>query len=265
MTSIFNISDSGPDNYEKYSPFMLPFADALVERGHIQSAQAVLDVACGTGFVARRVAVKVGPSGRLAGLDTNAKMLATATRVNAEVNPAIEWHEASALEMPFSEGEFDAVLCQQGVQFFPDIEKGIGEMLRVLKPGGRLVFSFWPPRSQNAFYLAREKWTHEVMPAGSMPTPNTFPLRDEFEAIVRRFTFADLNVEDVTASVAMQPMRLELRDSVKVFPWGPTFLSLDEAVQNQACDGMAEDLREYEQAGGSFNVPFMSHVVAVTK
>ena len=264
-TSRFNLSDSGSDNYEHYSPFMLPFADAVVERGNVGPGHSVLDVACGTGFVARRAAAKVGPTGRVVGLDTNAKMLDTAKRVTAGVKPEIEWHEASALEMPFTDAEFDEVLCQQGAQFFPDIAKGIAEMLRVLKPEGRLVFSFWPPRAQNPFFAAREKWTHEVMPAGSMPPPNQFPSRSEFEAIVRRFDLADINVEDVTALVAMKPMSVELRNSVRVFPWGRVFLDLDEGVQDAACDGMCRDLREYEQPDGTFNVPFISHVISVRK
>jgi ubiquinone/menaquinone biosynthesis C-methylase UbiE len=112
---------------------------ALVELLSLQPGQSVLDVACGTGSVTRHVISQVGREGRVVGLDFNANMLEMAKRMA----PEIEWHEGNALDLPFSEQEFDAVVCQQGLQFFPDKPQALREMHRVLKPSGRLGLALW--------------------------------------------------------------------------------------------------------------------------
>jgi len=73
------------------------------------------------------------------GLDISPAMLAVARTTTDD--PQVEWREASALALPLPDSTFDAVLCQQGLQFFPDRVEGLREMRRVLRPGGRLL---WP-------------------------------------------------------------------------------------------------------------------------
>lgn len=93
------------------------WAADLVDRAAPLSGERVLDVACGTGVVARLAAVCMG-SGQLVGLDINTGMLAVARSLPRGARPRIEWHEGSALEMPFPDATFDLVLCQLGLQFF---------------------------------------------------------------------------------------------------------------------------------------------------
>jgi ubiquinone/menaquinone biosynthesis C-methylase UbiE len=103
----------------------------------------VLDVACGTGVVARLAARKVTP-GHVTGLDLNSGMLAVARSVPNE-GELVSWKEASALDLPFSSGHFDAVLCQLGLQFFPDQPKALREMRRVVRDSGRVALSVYSP------------------------------------------------------------------------------------------------------------------------
>jgi len=103
----------------------------------------VLDVACGTGVVTRAAAERVASGGRVAGIDLNPGMIAVARSLPPTAGAAIEWHEASALALPFADSGFDVVLCQQGLQFFPDKALALREMRRVLRPGGRLALSVW--------------------------------------------------------------------------------------------------------------------------
>lgn len=95
----------------------------------------MLDVACGTGPVARYVAPLVGPMGRVLGLDLNAGMLAIAR--------AMAQREGNATALPFPDASFDRVCCQQGLRFFPDRPATLQEMCRVLIPGGRLALAVW--------------------------------------------------------------------------------------------------------------------------
>ena len=107
------------------------WAEDLVRRAQLRSGEELLDVACGTGVVARLAAKKV-ESGHATGLDLNAGMLAVARGVLGE-GPPVNWMEGSALDLPFPSGRFDAVLCQLGLQFFPDQLKALREMRRVVR------------------------------------------------------------------------------------------------------------------------------------
>lgn len=129
---------SAPELYERY---LVPaitsvWANDLLDRIAPSQGESVLDIACGTGVVAR-LAHQRGHAGRLVGLDLNTAMLAVA-RANSA---AVEWIEGSALELPFDANSFDIVLCQLGLQFFPDRPRALKEMVRVLKPRGRAGFS----------------------------------------------------------------------------------------------------------------------------
>ncbi|MBI2171483.1 MAG: class I SAM-dependent methyltransferase [Chloroflexi bacterium] len=117
------------------------WAPDLVDAAGVRQGARVLDVACGTGAVTRIVAQRVGPSGKVVGLDVNAGVLAVARTAAPASN--IQWLEGNAASIALPDASFDAVVCQQGLQFFPDRPAGLAEMRRVLKPGGRLALSCW--------------------------------------------------------------------------------------------------------------------------
>src|SRR5262249_28586791 len=116
-----------------------------VERVGAETGERVLDVACGTGAVARVAADLVGEGGRVVGVDVNRAML----RVARARLPGLEWCEASVLALPFAGDGFDAVFCQLGLQFFPDRPAALSEMRRVLAPGGRFGASVYSSIERN--------------------------------------------------------------------------------------------------------------------
>lgn len=136
----WQLEDSGPEAYERYlvPDLFAPWADDLVKRMALHPGEHVLDVGCGTGIVARRAAQQVGDDGVVVGVDLNEGMLDVARKKSAEMDPAIEWRQGDATDLPFDDGSFDAVVCQQVLQFIPEPEKALREMGRVLAPGGRL-------------------------------------------------------------------------------------------------------------------------------
>jgi ubiquinone/menaquinone biosynthesis C-methylase UbiE len=127
--------------YERYlvPAVTLPWAVDLVDRVGVEPGDRVLDVACGTGAVARVAAARAGDGGRVVGVDVNRGMLQVA---HARL-PGLEWREGSVLELPFADCAFDVVLCQLGLQFFPDRPAAMGEMRRVLARGGRFGASVY--------------------------------------------------------------------------------------------------------------------------
>jgi SAM-dependent methyltransferase len=119
-----------------------PPAARLVKHAGIRSGQRVLDVGCGTGVVAI-TAARLGA--RVTGLDFSPELLERA-RENAEIaGVEIDWREGDIEKMPFADAAFDAVLSQYGHIFAPRPDVAVAEMLRVLKPGGTIAFSTWPP------------------------------------------------------------------------------------------------------------------------
>lgn len=118
-----------------------PEADGLLALAALQPGERVLDVACGTGIVARLAAPRVGPRGTVVGLDRNAAMLAVAQACPPAAGPWIAWLQGDALALPFAADAFAVVLCQNGLQFLPDRPRALREMHRVLRPGGRLLLS----------------------------------------------------------------------------------------------------------------------------
>jgi ubiquinone/menaquinone biosynthesis C-methylase UbiE len=146
---------------ELFERYLVPaitakWAEDLVDRVQPRDGEAALDIACGTGIVARLAAKRMG-RGLVTGLDLNTAMLAVARRVPTE-GAAITWLEGSALDLPFPADSFDMVFCQQGLQFFPDQGRALGEICRVLKRSGRAALSVYGPIERtpgaNAFALA---------------------------------------------------------------------------------------------------------------
>jgi ubiquinone/menaquinone biosynthesis C-methylase UbiE len=121
-----------------------PWGRLLLARLGLQAGQAVLDVATGPGTLARQAAALVGPTGKVTGADMSPPMLAQAKAQPPVPGGApLEYVEASALQLPFADASFDAVTCQQGLQFFGDQPKALAEMKRVLKPGGKAAIAMW--------------------------------------------------------------------------------------------------------------------------
>ena len=140
----WQLDGSAPELYERY---LVPaitsvWATDLVERIAPAATDRVLDIACGTGAVTRLVAERV-TAGRIVGLDLNPGMLAIARSLNTHGASRIEWCDGSALELPFPDNSFDLVLCQLGLQFFPDRVVALREMKRVLTPTSRLALSVY--------------------------------------------------------------------------------------------------------------------------
>jgi SAM-dependent methyltransferase len=137
----FQLSVEAAEAYESsFVPALFAeWAPRLVEAAGVVGGQAVLDVACGTGVVARTAADRLGGRGRVVGLDLNQGMLAVAGRLR----PDLEWRHGDAADLPFEDGSFDVVLCQSALMFFPDRAGALREMARVATAGGTVAVQVW--------------------------------------------------------------------------------------------------------------------------
>lgn len=184
------------ENYERYFVPAIgrPVAEDLVDAAALRPGDRVLDVACGTGVVARLAAERVRPGDAVAGLDPNPGMLAVA-RETAPAGAAIDWHESPAEAIPLPDGSFDVVLCGMGLQFFSDRTAGLREIRRVLAPGGRLVASLPGPAPAPLEIMAEELSRH-VGPESASFVHAVFSLNDadEIRALATDAGFAEVEV-----------------------------------------------------------------------
>src|SRR5262245_59852136 len=150
--SQYALSGTAAEMYERnmVPAIFEPFAHDLLEFAHLRVGEKVLDVACGTGIVARLAWPKVIPSGRVVGLDVNPEMLEVARARSRQQAADITWAEGNVSAMSFPSNEFIVVVCQQRLQYFLERYAALNEMHRVLRAGGRLITSVWRPISFNA-------------------------------------------------------------------------------------------------------------------
>jgi len=148
---------------EIYERFFVPalfaeWAGRVADAAGVTSGQRVLDVACGTGVLARAALDRVGAAGSVVGLDVNEGMLEVA-RTTA---PGVEWRAGLAESLPFEDDSFDAVISQFGMMFFDDRLAALREMQRVRRPGGRIAVAVWGPLEATPGYAAMVELLQEL-------------------------------------------------------------------------------------------------------
>jgi ubiquinone/menaquinone biosynthesis C-methylase UbiE len=191
---------------ELYQRYLVPaittkWAEDLVDRAQLRAGDAVLDIACGTGIVARLAAKRV-VQGKVTGLDLNAGMLAVARGVPNEGTP-ITWIEGSALALPFPPAGFDVVLCQLGLQFFPDRTRALREMHRVLGKSGSIALSVYSriehTPGAHTFVLALDR----VLGSQSSikRAEHAFQTPDELQPLLADAGFSQIDVQTVTKQI----------------------------------------------------------------
>jgi ubiquinone/menaquinone biosynthesis C-methylase UbiE len=141
----FQLSGAAAQLYEdqKVPAMFRPLAVATLDELPVAASDVVLDVACGTGIVSRTILSRFGEGPSVTGVDLNEGMIAAARRVCEREGLPINLHRCDASATPFDDGEFTYVICQQGLQFFPDENAALSEFRRVSQPGAQLVFTVW--------------------------------------------------------------------------------------------------------------------------
>lgn len=193
------------DIYETYYvPGMFrPLSRALLPLAAVKPGERVLDVACGTGILARQIAPVVGADGRVVAVDLRPGMIDVASKLTVPYGATIEWMQGDATKLDFTDGSFDVVLCQQGLQFFGDRAAGAAEMKRVLRPGGRVALALWEALDQQSLW--HEVITVELrhfdllgLPAADAVTPFSLSDEGEIRALLEGAGLRDVTITSKT-------------------------------------------------------------------
>ncbi|HEY7307629.1 MAG TPA: methyltransferase domain-containing protein [Bryobacteraceae bacterium] len=140
-----------PDMYEQWlvAPLFRPWAELTLNEVSLASGDRLLDIACGTGIVARIARERLQEAAYIVAVDVSPDMLAVARKMASD----IDWRQGHAVALPLQDGEqFNVVVCQQGLQFFPDKPAAVAQMRRALVPGGRLAVSTWRSDDEIPFF-----------------------------------------------------------------------------------------------------------------
>ena len=236
-----------------------PWASRLIDLAVVRPGAHVLDVACGTGVVTRLAAERAGSAGRVVGLDINHAMLDVARRL-PPVGATIDWLEASALEMPLPDAAFDVVLCQHGLQQFPDRPAALREMRRVLAPGGRLALCVWSRIEGNPGMAALvEALQRHVGPEAAANRRAPFALGDpaQLRALLEEAGYRDIDVRTL-----VEPSRFPSPEALVASQLAATPLSTLGALTEEAHQAVARDVRAALQTylhGDQLAVPMEAH------
>ncbi|TYL39721.1 methyltransferase type 11 [Natronococcus pandeyae] len=265
----WQVEQSASEAYEQYlvPPIFAPWADRLIETGEIHEGDRVLDVACGTGIVSRRVASRVGTSGSIVGLDSNEEMLAVAAEAAVDTQPSIEWRQGDATDLPFSDEGFDVVCCQQALQFFDEPGAAVGEMRRVLEPDGRVTLSVWRSLDYQPAYvvLADALERHIGDEAGEMMRSPFPPWDGEgLRTLVHDAGFDDVSVTIEIGSVRYPSVAEFVRREAASSPLANSIAAVEQEVRDELIREVEDALHAYIDDEGIVS-PMESYVVTAER
>lgn len=256
----FQLSIDAAESYEaKFVPALFgEWAPYLVDVAGVEPDQSVLDVACGTGVVAREAADRIVGRGRVVGLDLNPGMLEVASRLR----PDIEWQQGDAGELPFPDESFDVVLCQAALMFFEDRARAIREMARVVVPDGTVAIQTWASLEAQPGYGPFIEVTARHAGPESIDLLSSYWVLGDLDLVGSLFDAAGLEV--ITTQTRLGTAMFDsidefVRTEVEATP-------LVDRITAEIYDAILRDARtaleSFANGQGKAEIPIRGHVIA---
>lgn len=235
------------------------WADPLLDAAEVTAGQRVLDVACGTGVVARRALARVGPSGHVTGLDAAPGML----RVAEEVEPGVRWVEGEAGSLAFDDDEFDAVVCSFGLMFFGDRDRAVREMLRCARPAASVAATTWASLEASEVYATVVELLDHMAgtaAADALRAPFVLGDPDELAGLFERAGGSTVAVHTRVGTAQFPSVRVMVEAELR--GWLPVMgVQLDEALVEAILAEAEPVLSEHVTADGTMVFEAPGHIV----
>lgn len=225
---------SAAEKYQRYfvPAIATPVSGALLEAVRLQPGERVLDVACGTGVIARLAAELVEPTGSVSGVDVSPDMIDVAKNTPAPAAPHIDWHVGDAASLPLPDAAFEAVLCQMGLMFIEDRAAALAEMRRVLAAGGRVAVNT-PGAIQPVFQLMEQAIVEHIGPELGGFVRAVFSMHDPdgLASLLDGTGFTNVSVNVSTATLQLPAPTDFLWQYINLTPIGLFVAQADEGRQ----------------------------------
>ena len=235
----------------------------VADAAQIRPGQHVLDVACGTGVLARAILSQTGPSGQVVGLDPGPGMLAVAN----DLAPAVTWRQGAAESIPFPDQSFDAVVSQFGLMFFADRQQAIREMLRVLTAEGRLVVAVWDALETMPAYAAEVALLERLagLPAAdALRAPFVLGNRDVLSRMFRNAGAASVVITTQEGTARFPSIRVMVEADLR--GWLPVMgVVLTEEQIGRVLREAETELDRFVGPGGRMAFDVRAHVVVASR
>lgn len=261
----WEFEQGSPEAYEElFVPVIFsPWAERLMDRATIQNGDHVLDIACGTGIVARLAAPLVGEVGSVVGVDNDEGMLAVASKTAAAEGLAIEWQEANVTDLPFADERFDIVLCQQGLPFFDEPVLALEEMRRVVAPDGAVLLNVGRPLEyQPGWEVLADALSRHIGDEWGAMMHGPFPAWSG--ANLRRMAqdagFTDVSVTIDIGSVRFPSVEEFISRQAATSPLAEPIGAAPKKVRDELIKDVEDELEEYTDDDGIV-FPFESYVL----
>ncbi|MBD3662815.1 class I SAM-dependent methyltransferase [Sulfitobacter aestuariivivens] len=240
-----------------------PWSGHLVNSVAVHAGAQVLDIACGSGVLARTALDRVGPSGRVVGLDPAPGMIGAAK----EVEPRIDWVLGGAEHLPFGDATFDYVLSQFGMMFFNDRAQACSEMFRVTRPGGKVALAIWHGVEENPAYrdIAAVLEDHvSAKAAESVRIPFCLGNPDPVAGLLSDAGFGDVTFETLSKQATFPSPRMMVE--VELRGWLPMFgIHLNEEEIAEVLASADTRLSRYATTTGEAVFQTSAYVITAQK
>jgi ubiquinone/menaquinone biosynthesis C-methylase UbiE len=264
LEEAYQLKGNAAEIYEaqKVKAIFGPLARATLEVISLSRDEKVLDLACGTGIVARTVHEVSQPLTTIADADLNPGMIAKARELTTQVQGDFDWHVADAGDLPFDDGAFTAVFCQQGIQFFPHEKAAVGEARRVMKSGGQFFLTVW--KGPNVFFtsMAAALSRHVSPDVGERSlAPFGYARLPQLMRLLESSGFADVSSQTIKVDRVVSDPERSIEMEILGNPVGP-------AVRERGADTMRAIVAEIRndchdfQRGSDLVIPQESFLIS---
>ncbi len=246
----WQLTGNAPDAYEQHivPAFSRAWALDILEKAALQEGEDILDVACGSGIVARHAISQVGTGGKVSGVDINEIMLNKAREISKKENLSIEWYHNDASNLPFQDNRFDVLLCQQGLQYFPERDSALKEIYRVITQGGRLVLSVWRLMEFSPFY----KVLHEIIKqnlgkknAAILSSAYSLSDKNQLRSLIEKAGFKKINIRIVIKQMYVTDLKEFFLGGMIASPYAAAFAELNKNTQQKIIKYLESSLQDY--------------------
>lgn len=253
---------------ETYETLFVPalfqqWAPRVVRAAQLEPGHRVLDIACGTGILAREALIHVAPFGRVCGLDMAPGMLEVAKRLA----PALDWRQGQADALPFSDQTFDRVVSQFGLMLFPDPSKALQEIIRVLNPNGRFAVAVWDALEQMPAYAEEVALLERCagqQAADALRAPFALGKQDQLKDLAFRVGITTAECSTMQGTARFPSVRSLVEADVR--GWLPLMgVKLDEQLIQTILEEAEKTLQPYVNDQGQAVFQVSAHILSGSK